>query len=1614
MTDENKPTDSREAETPAQAPAPRPRRHRAVRIILRTLLCLIVAILLIPVLLYIPPVQTFVKNIACSMLSKSTGMNISVGKFRLAFPLKLDVADVLILEQSGDTMLAAGSAKADIAPLPLLKLDVQLRRLSLQRAYYRMVSPDSSMILKLRAADLALGANSSIGIKSSQIDITRAEGSDGDVSLYMNPWKVQPQPVDSTAPLFLINIAEARLRNFDFAMSMLPTIDTLRVHMVNTTLTDGIVNLRDNLITASRLTVDGGNATYIAPTPEYVASHPLPASDSTSTSAPYVVKADSIALNGFKALYAIKGASPLPGFDANYISMDSVGVGLRNFYNKETTVRLPLTRVEGIERSGLRIVSGRGLVAVDSTGIALDSLHVRTTASQIQGSASIPFALMELQPDAALSAKVSGSIGMSDANAFMPDLRTYTAMLPADRPLNFDLEANGTLSDIDVPRLWMEIPAVLQLEASGSATDPLDMKKMTADLDFDGSLSSPQLAQRMLGMKDVHVPAFRLSGSATADHMNFGADFDLHSTAGQLVGRGHVGMNSETYSADITTRALNVGAIMPSLGVGKITASIKANGAGFNPTLPHARTSAHIHVADAEYSGHSYKDITADATLADGDYTLTLTSPDPDADISLTASGHIAEDLYTIDATADIRNADLQALGISPTTNGGRANIILRGTLSPERWLYNVDLHAENIDWRLPDNAIRLSEGINLHFVSTDSTVNASLAGRQLNLAFSGQSGLKPLIDAAMGASDTLSAQLAARTISIDALQRQLPPFDLNLDARGTGLLRYLTAPAGMTVDTLWGHISNRAETGLGGNIGINRLAFNNMTFDTARFTLKQNAELLDYALHVGNRANNLPEFHAIDLSGYIGTNRLAAFISQRNTAGKTGYRLGLTAALRDSTVTVHFTPLKATIAYMPWTFNLDNHVDYTFGGGIDANLMAKSAESSISLRTALDDKGRNQLLADLNNIRVQDFLKMSVFAPPLTATINSSLRLRYLKDRHVFIGSADVGVKDFTYDRMNVGNFDLRCNAGASTSGDIAARAALLVDSVESLVLRGVVRTDTASKRPPLQLELLLNKFPLKIANPFLAGMVKLSGDLNGRMRVGGSFTDPKLQGAILFDSVGANVPMIGSTLRFARDSVAVDSNVIRFRNFSLVGLNGNALALNGTVDARRLTDIRFDLTYGGQNLQLVGNDRRARSDIYGKLFANINGSVRGPMRHFDVRANIDILSSTDVAYNIPTVQSAITQRTDQGVVKFVEFNDTTTTVKADSTETSMAMRIIANLTIQPGARATVDLSTNGTDRVELSPSGTLNYFQNFMGDMRLSGTLLLGNGFARYNIPVMGEKMFTFDPESSVTWNGDLMNPAFNIKATDHVKANVTGATGNSRLITFDVRLNVGGNLTQPKILFDLSTRDDMTVQNELSSMSADQRSTQAMNLLLYGQYTGPGVKANANLTNNPLYGFLESQLNSWAANNIRGVDLSFGIDQYDRTIDGESSTAMSYSYKVSKSLFSNKLKIVVGGSYSTDASADENFSQNLFNDISFEYMIKQSATLSMYLKLFRHTGFESILEGEITEMGVGFVMRRRLNSLLNLFDFRRRKDLPTVEPADSTDSTTDRPDK
>ncbi|MGM9870107.1 MAG: hypothetical protein ACI30R_10870, partial [Sodaliphilus sp.] len=471
---------------------------------------------------------------------------------------------------------------------------------------------------------------------------------------------------------------------------------------------------------------------------------------------------------------------------------------------------------------------------------------------------------------------------------------------------------------------------------------------------------------------------------------------------------------------------------------------------------------------------------------------------------------------------------------------------------------------------------------------------------------------------------------------------------------------------------------------------------------------------------------------------------------------------------------------------------------------------------------------------------------------------------------------------------------------------------------------------------------------------------------------------------------------------LTLSDKSIPIEKGVISFSDYALIGANGNAAELTGKVD---INTMDMDLNINGKNVQVIDAPQQRYSELFGKGFADVSANVSSKANVMHINAKVALLTGTNITYVLQDDVSTLTNSVDENMVKFVNPVDSTSgNILLTTAEAQSSSDINIDIDIRQGVKINAFLSPDGKDRANIEGSGRLRYSLDFAGKDNMVGVYTIDKGSVRYSPPIISQKIFNITPGSSVTWNGDVLNPQLNITGTQLTKASVTTSDGNPKLLNFEISAKIGNTLKKMDLMFDITTDDDMAVKNEIQSMTDQQRSNTAMNMLLYNTYSGTNSAGNINFsTTGALYSFLQAQLNTWAANTIKGVDLTFGINQFGGEHEG-TSTQTSYSYRLSKSLFNDRFKIVVGGEYSTAATSEENLSNNLISDISLEYSLNDTG--SKYLRMFRHTGWENVLEGELTEMGVGFVMKRKAPSLKYLFKNPKRR-----TPA--TDSTKVVPD-
>jgi hypothetical protein len=162
----------------------------------------------------------------------------------------------------------------------------------------------------------------------------------------------------------------------------------------------------------------------------------------------------------------------------------------------------------------------------------------------------------------------------------------------------------------------------------------------------------------------------------------------------------------------------------------------------------------------------------------------------------------------------------------------------------------------------------------------------------------------------------------------------------------------------------------------------------------------------------------------------------------------------------------------------------------------------------------------------------------------------------------------------------------------------------------------------------------------------------------------------------------------------------------------------------------------------------------------------------------------------------------------------------------------------------------------------------------------------------------------------------------------------------------------------------------------------------------MLASGMYLDGSNSATANTAmNGALMGFLQNQVNAITgrALNSMGVNITANMES---TADASGSLHTDYTFKFSKRLWDNRLRIIMGGRVSTGSQMSE---QNgaFFDNFSLEYRLNQKET--QYLKLYYEREAYDWLEGNQGEFGAGFMWRRKLQHFKDIFRFKSNKEQP-----------------
>lgn len=1598
----------------------------------RTLLVILLVLILVPALLYIPAVQDFVRSKAVGYASRTLGMDLSVERLRLSFPLRLSVDNTLLTDK-GDTLLSCGHLSLEVAVWPLLRKEVAVRSLELAKlaAHYR--DSTAGMDLKVAAGQFAVN-DCRVGLPAKTVGISRIALTDGDV--FLNTAKSAPaEKADSAAALpWQIDVGKLTVANLVFGMRTAPAVTDLSVRLPDGEIDSCRILLDSRQASVKSILLNRGGYAYLtapadagekapdkaaarskaAPSdktatqgktahPDKTATpgkaahpdktavadnasspHDAAADDGEAPALPWTVRIGSVALNDNSLEYGTLHHRPAAGFDPAFIVLSPLDLSVDSIYNRGADIALRIRRLAFTERSGLSVRNAAGAFAMDSTGISLSGFELATPLSGVRAEAHAGAGIMRMAPDTPLTADLSASLNTEEIKLLYPQL------IPAaldDRIVRIKLSAAGTLGDIKKAGLDISSPGHIDLAVNGTAKNLLAPERLEAAARFEGEFRDMAFLLELLPdtalRRRVTIPErITLRGAADADRGLYSLASTLNADGGQLTLNGRIDPEKQLYDAEVRCDSLPLNRFLPADSLGALDFTLTAGGAGFDPLLPQTRGSVRMRIGRAEYRSHDFGGIELDADLENQHLSGRLSDRDEALRLLLSVSGTLTEREQRIGVSGNVFDFDLADMGITPEQIGGSFALDADASASDAGGMA-ARLTLDSIVIRSKNRTDRIRR-TNVTFGTDTAATRAGLTSGDLTLSFAAPEPLDSLTAAASRSAGVLAQQIRSQHVDMDSLKTVLPDFGLRVSAGRDNILSSFLRTKRIAFSSLDIAGTNCDSLPVSLRMRVEKLAYGSIVLDTLTASAVQNGSRLEYALRVANAPGNLDNIALAGVYGHVVRNTGAVNFYQKNRAGREGFRFGVDAAWNDSLIRASVTPLAPVFGSEPWTVNPGNYLVYRFDGNLSADLDMTHGDQRFAIHTVPETDSLRGIRLDIAGLNIGGALAMLPSAPPVGGVLSAAVTLNTGADSLAVRG--DVSVAGLSYDKQRFGDVGLgvRYAQGREQQADVR----LTLDGADVLTARGDYRKERES---PLDLTASIPGFPLQRADVFLpADMLRLSGILSGKLHAGGTPQRLQLNGGLQFAQTEVRVPMIGTSFRLSSDTIRIDDSRVLFDDFAVTAPNKSPLTIGGYVDLTDFGRITADIALRASDFQFVNVARKEGTAVYGKTYLDLDATAKGPLDELVVRGSVALLKNTDINYVMQDSPMDVKERP-QNIVTFVSFRDMDNQSFAEATPTVRigGMDILLNVDINDDVQAAVDLSADGSNRIDLQGGGNLTFTMNPLGDVSLSGKYVLSGGTVRYNPPVISQKIFKITPDSYVDWIGNVADPAFNITAVETVRASVSADGQDSRSVNFNISINIRNTLNDLEVSFGLSAPEDLTMQNQLNSLTAEQRANQAMNLLIYNTYTGPGTTAKVS-TENPLNSFIQKELNQWAQNNLKGVDLSFGIDSYGE--DDPNGQRTDYSYRLSKSLFSNRVRAVIGGKFSTDADPSQNLKENLIDDISLEYMLTKRD--NMYLKVFRHTGYESILEGEITETGVGFVIRKKLLRLGDLFKPMRPK--------------------
>lgn len=1516
---------------------------RALKYIFKTLSVLVLLIAMLISSLYLPPIQKWAVDRLSAWVDKETEFELTVGSIHLTPLLDLRLENVHI-EKAPTDVVDVESAIVDLDLSRLWMLHVGVEAIELSKGNVHITELIESVALDANINNITLIADDiDLRKKCVSVPVAMLDSCVLDIKL-----RETPEDTSASSPLdWQIDVEKVHVCRSKIAL-----------HLPNDTMCVS-ASLREATLDAADINL--GNAAYGIGNISIIA--------------------DSLS-------YDIPSADSVVGLDVNHLSFKNVELKLDKLYFNQGSSALyaQLRRLAFEEKSGFRLDNLSVNLSLDSTCFAATGLDFQTQYSSATGNINLDLDALSKGKRGNLEAELQASLGSKDilclAAAYLP--KDLAKCYPA-QPLNLNIDVSGNVDSLSLQVCDITMPSIIDVRTTGAIHNLIDSVALGADLRTDITTMNLSCINRYLGLTDVHFPKMVLHADTRLRQASqISMDALLLEGKGRAHIAGSIDLESMVYQARARITDLQLHDFLPHDSLYLLSAHAKLSGRGTDFLSRKTRLQAQLDIDHLGYASWTLDSIHVDCHLKDGKAMAEMNSRNELLQFYGCIDATIDErKLQETSFNMDLGHVDLYALRVAEKPFSASMVMHMDGS-SDFRQTHTLNARVEAMELVTADSILHpydLAVNANL---TPDFIQLETLAG-DLALSVSSSQGLDSLLCRFDNVGKELEREIDSLRLQQNVLKDLLPHLRVDFACGAKNpLSNILRHTIGYSFRDMSFQVLSSPMEGLKGNGHMHALNTGAILLDSMEWRIYQKESGVSLDARVANGPRNRMVTFQSELRASLtdtGANANLVFIDAK---GKKSVDFGLAFNLLADGVQVHFTPLNPVIAYRNFTLNEDNFIRLSNKGHLAAlvDLLADDG-TGIKVYTTPNEEAQQDISMSVNHFNVGELTKVIPFMPDISGFLHGDFH--YMQADSLTTVSAEMLVNGMTYNGVRLGDLGLNGIYFPNADGSHYVDAICTHDGNEIVLLNG--RYYDVGGRGMLEGESTFQRVPFAFLNAFMPdGPLAMSGYASGDFMLSGGIDNPILNGQLRTDSLNIKADSYSVNLRIPDHTVTVDDSRLALNRIEAYAAGDTPLVLDGNIDFSRLDNVLLDMNVRAKDYPLINAPKKQGALAYGKMFVNLGGRLWGTPTDLKMRGRLDVLGSTDVSCYLSDTPITVDDQLSD-IVTFHDFGDTIAVETPEAVRQSMDIQM--DVSIAEAAQVHCYLSDNGNDFIVLQGGGDVTLTYDLQNDLQLWGRYTINKGTMRYSLMAIPLNDFQIAQGSYVEFQGNMMNPRLSINASERVRSTVT-ENSVPRNVAFDVGLALSRTLEDMGLEFTLQAPEDLTVQNQLTAMTPEERGRVAVTMLVTGMYVTDDTEANGGYNYaNTLNAYLQSAINEIAGKALSTVDVNFGIASGTSEVG---TTTTDYTFSFAKRFWGNRISVIVGGKVSAGSDAVNN-GQTIIDNIAIEYRLDKSA--SRYVNLFYDNEYESLLEGQVTKMGGGIVLRKKADKLSELFIFRKEKE-------------------